>query len=166
MPGPGRNEVSLEDRVRASRKLSADGTKAVYDMRSAMDFSNPRRAAEAIAQVVWDEDLRSWWRLEDGEAICEPTRTVELWVPDVHSRQIAKTVKEFESDLRDRELGDAVSRHLDSDEDHEADWGAIFLLGPLWAFILQAFDNSARRKEALARLFGEMADSISITEGP
>ncbi len=45
-------EETLEARIRAARQLSLDGTRAVYNLTSGIDFSKPRRTAEAIARVV------------------------------------------------------------------------------------------------------------------
>ncbi len=159
---PDPEEAALETRIRASRKPSLDGTKAVYDLRFDVDFSNPRRTAEAISRVVWDEDVKSWWSVKDGSPVCTPTGTVELWVPSQHNRRIAKAVQDFQEDLRDHELGGALSDYLASREDHSTDWGAIILMGPLWAYLLQAHGNNVERTAELAKLFSTMADHITI----
>ncbi len=148
--------------MRASRKLSLDGREVVYDLRFGVDFTNPRRAAEAIAQVVWEEDASAWWSVTDAGVVCTPTRTVTIWVPSEHNRRIAKAVQEFRHDLRDHELADAVSSYLDSRENREADWGMIFFMGPLWAYLLQSHDNKVRRQEELGKLFATMAGHIRL----
>lgn len=157
-----RGEDPLEREIRASRKASSDGATVVYDLRFSVDFSKPRRTAEAIARVVWDEDAKGWWSVVDDQPTCTPTSTVELWVPDQHNRRIAKAVEDFKADLRKEELGDEMSGYLASVEDRNPDWAAVFLLGPLWAYLLQVIDNRDKRKVALTYLFLEMAGHIVI----
>src|SRR2546427_11059111 len=74
-------EETLEAGIRAARKLSMDGTRAIYDLTSGVDFSKPRRTAEAIARVVWEQDVESWWTWEGTEPVFKPNRTVEIRLP-------------------------------------------------------------------------------------
>lgn len=154
---------TLEARVRAARRLSLDGTKAIYDLTSGIDFSKPRQTAEAIAQVVWDQDVESWWRWEGGEPIFAPSRKVEFRLPSDHDRKVAKAAEEFLDDLKKGEFAASVGPYVDRVTDDRADWFAIFLLGPLWAYLLQHWDNRAKQQAELDRLFAEMADYIVVS---
>src|SRR5213080_2436829 len=77
---------SVASQVRAARKLSPDGTKAIYDLTSGVDFSKPKRTARAIAQVLWEEDVQSWWTWRGAGPAFHPTRKVELRLPSGHDR--------------------------------------------------------------------------------
>src|SRR5437867_11815458 len=57
----GSAEEALEASILEARNLSVDGMKAVYDLTSGTDFSKPRLTAEAIARVVWEQDVEPWW---------------------------------------------------------------------------------------------------------
>ena len=72
----GSAEEALEASILAARKLSVDGTKAVYDLTSGTDFSKPRLTAEAIARVVWEQDVESWWTWRGTEPVFKPSRKV------------------------------------------------------------------------------------------
>ena len=154
---------TLETRIRAARRLSLDGTKAIYDLTSGIDFSKPRQTAEAIAQVVWDQDVESWWKWEGDELIFAPSRKVELRLPSDHDRKVAKAAEEFLEDLKKEELAASVRSYVDRVTDDRADWFAIFFLGPLWAYLLQHWDNRAKRQAGLDRLFAKMADYIVVS---
>lgn len=47
----------LEEAIRGSRTVNADGTKTIYNLAYGMDLSKPRATAEAIAKVRWHEDV-------------------------------------------------------------------------------------------------------------
>jgi hypothetical protein len=124
---------ALDMRIRAARKLSLDGDKAIYDLTSGIDFSKPRRTAERIAQVVWEEDVKSWWTWKEGEPVFAPTRRVEIRLPRDHRGKVAKAAEEFQEDLKKEEFAPYVGGYIDRVRDDRADWFTIFFLGPLMA---------------------------------
>lgn len=161
MEGSGSGD-RLEEAIRQSRTVNADGTKAIYNLAYGVDFSKPRLAAEAIARVLWHEDVAGWWSMQDGKPVCAPTREIELHLPDQHNRKIAKTVDEFKADLMNGELGDHLSSYLDSVSNYNVDWATVFLLGPLWSYMAEQSEIKARRQQELDRLFAQMASRITI----
>ncbi len=152
----------LEEAIRQSRTVNADGTKAIYNLLYGVDFSKPRLTAEAISRVVWEEDVQSWWSVQDGKAVCTPTRQVEIHLPDEHNRRIARTVDEFKLDLMNEELADRLSGYLDTVSNYNIGWGAVFLMGPLWSYLAQQSEIKDRRREELTRLFAQVSSHLSI----
>src|SRR5207247_5842191 len=94
MAGDSRSE-SVASQVRGARKLSPDGTKAIYDLTSGVDFSKPKRTARAIAQVLWEEDVESWCTGRGAGPAFHPTRKVELRLPSGHDRKVPKAATAF-----------------------------------------------------------------------
>ena len=162
MMGGGAQGATLEAAIRQSRSLNADGTKAIYNLLYGIDFSKPRVTAEAIARVVWEEDIQAWWSVQDGKAVCSPTRQIEIHLPDEHNRKIAKTVDEFKADLMNEELGDHLGGYLDSVSNYSVDWATVFLMGPLWAYLAEKSEIKQRRQEELGKLFAQMSGHISV----
>ena len=160
MAGSTADEM-LEARIRAARKLSLDGTRAVYDLTSGIDFSKPRRTAEAIARVVWEQDAKSWWSWRDTDPVFEPNRKVEIRLPHDEHRKVAKAAAEFKGELKE-EFAPSVDSYLHGLADDRADWFTIFFLGPLWAYLLQRVDNRQRQRQALDRLFAHMAGYVEV----
>jgi len=154
---------SLEVRIRAARKLSSDGLRAIYDSTSGIDFSKPRQTAEAIAQVVWEQDVKDWWRWQGGMPIFVPDHKVEMRLPTDHHRKVAKAAEEFWEDLEKEEFAPHVGWYVARVRDDRADWFTIFFWGPLTAYLLQNWENRARQRAELDRLFGEMAGYIVVS---
>ncbi len=161
MEGSARG-AGLEGAIRQSRTLNADETKAVYNLTYGIDFSKPRVTAEAIAKVLWEEDVQGWWSVQDGKALCIPARQLELRLPDEHNRKIAKTVDAFKGDLMDQELADHFRGYLDSVSNYSVDWATVFLLGPLGSYLAEQSEIKARRQQELQRLFAQMSSHITI----
>jgi len=138
-----------------------DGTRAVYNLTSGIDFSKPRRTAEAIARVVWELDAKSRWGWRDRDPVFEPNRKVEIRLPHDQHRKVAKAAAEFQEELKE-EFAPSVDSYLYGLADDRADWFSIFFLGPLWAYLLQRADNRQRQREALDRLFAQMAGYIVV----
>ena len=45
-------ETDLKSQIKSSRKVSIAGTKVTYDTTNGVDFSKPRKTAEAFAEVL------------------------------------------------------------------------------------------------------------------
>ena len=154
---------SVASQVRAARKLSPDGTKAIYDLTSSVDFSKPKRTARAIAQVLWEEDVQSWWTWRGAGPAFHPTRKVELRLPSGHDRKVAKAAKEFNKSFERDAFG------LDeSPTDHLDDFLALrltmtLLPGPLRDYLNQYSDDRQKQREEIDRLLALMAGYLVVT---
>lgn len=152
----------LEQQVLQSRTAGVDGRNVVYNLSRGVDFSHPRATAEAVAQVVWDQDVHAWWSVEDDVPSCMPTGTIEIWIPQEHNHKVAKAVDEFKKDIKDDELAYHFGRYLDRAEDYQVGWGTVFLMGPLWSMLIESSENKDRRRTALDQLFSQMAGHLRV----
>src|SRR2546426_4561762 len=84
----GSAEEALEASILEARNLSVDGMKAVYDLTSGTDFSKPRLTAEAIARVVWEQDVESWWTWRGTEPVFNLTGR---WRSDCRATNIGRS---------------------------------------------------------------------------
>jgi len=143
--------------------LSPDGTKAIYDLTSGVDFSKPKRTARAIAQVLWEEDVQSWWTWRGAGPAFHPTRKVELRLPSGHDRKVAKAAKEFNKSFERDAFG------LDeSPTDHLDDFLALgltmtLLAGPLRDYLDLYSDDRQKQREEIDRLLALMAGYLVVT---
>jgi len=156
-------EETLETQIRAARKLSLDGARATYDLTRGIDFSRPRRTAEAIARVVWDEDVKSWWSWRGGDPVFAPSRKVEIRLPADHHWKVARAAKDFQEELKKEELAPFLDSYLYGLKDDRADWFSIFFWGPLVAYLLQHAENRQRQRDALDHFFADMARYIVVS---
>ena len=154
-------QLRLERAVRASRTLSADGSKVVYDLTRGVDFSRPGATAWAIAKVLWREDVEGWWSVQDGKAVCMPTRPVDLRLRAEHNWKAAMAVRAFRKDLRDYELAIHLGGYLDSISDYSTGWPMATLLGPLFEFARQALISQEQKRE-VGRLFSLMSGYLHV----
>ncbi len=86
---------------------------------------------------------------------------MEIRLPPDEHRKVAKASAEFQAELKE-EFAPSVGSYLYGLADDHADWFTIFFLGPLWAYLLQRADNRQRQREALDRLFAQMAGYIVV----
>ena len=154
-------QVRLEQAVRASRTLSADGSRVVYDLTRGVDFSRPGATAWAIAKVLWEEDVHAWWSLQDGKPVCAPTRPLELRLRAEHNRKVAMAVRGFRKDLRDYELKIHLAGYLDSVSDYSTGWPMATMLGPQFQFA-QVLVVSKEQKHETDRLFSLMSRNLRV----
>ncbi len=152
----------LEQQVLQSRTGSVDGRSVVYNLTRGVDFSHPRATAEAVAQVLWDQDVHDWWSVDEDVPSCTPTSTVEIWIPQEHNRKVAKTVDQLTAELKDDELAQHFNRYLSRAENYQVGWGTIFLMGPVWSMVMEGSENKARRQAALEQLFSQMSGHIQV----
>src|SRR5207247_5726061 len=116
----GSAEEALEASILEARNLYVDGMKAVYDLTSGTDFSKPRLTAEAIARVVWEQDVESWWTWRGEEPVFKPNRKVEIRLPRDQHRKVAKAAEEFQKDLKEEiaHSGDSYLYHMNDDREN------------------------------------------------
>lgn len=152
----------LEQQILQSRTASVDGHSVVYNLSRGVDFSHPRATAEAVAQVLWDQDVHDWWSIENDVPSCTPTGTIEIWIPQEHNRKVEKAVEEFTHELKDEELAPHFSDFLNRAENYQVGWGTIFLVGPMWSMLMEGSENKSRRQAALEQLFSQMSSHIRV----
>ncbi len=134
----------------------------VYNLTRGVDFSHPRATAEAVAEVIWDQDVHAWWSVEADVPSCSPTGTIEVWIPQDHNRKVAKAVEDFKKDLNEDELATHFGRYLDRAENYQVGLGTVVLVGLLWSAVLESSENKSRRRTALDGLVSQMAGHIRV----
>ncbi len=92
---------TLEEQIDNARTDYMNGT-VVYDLTIDVDFSHPKKTAEALAKVLFDRDISKWISSED--LTVSPTSTVELRIKDGHNKKIEEAIKETPNDLKYGEL--------------------------------------------------------------
>ncbi len=160
---PGdRGGQELEWRIRQARRASRDGTLVTYDLRSGVDFSDPKFAAEAIARVVWEADVHAWWHADAQSVSMTPTGSIEILLPAEHHRRLAKAVADFNKDLESQWLAAGIHAFLESLSKADVDWAAVAVAGPALAYVAERTEAAARRQGQLDRLFAQMVQFIRV----
>ncbi len=66
----------LKEKILNTSKMSADKTLVTYDLTSGVDFSHPRKTAEALAKVFFETDASNWFTTSE--------KSVDLTLPTRH----------------------------------------------------------------------------------
>lgn len=105
-------EGTITSIIRASRKESEDGSTVVYNLTQGVDFSEPKKAAEALAGVFFEMDASRWFVVRGDHIEFKPGFKVKILLADEHSKMLQKTVSDFLLDLKKDELNRKFSRQI------------------------------------------------------
>ena len=88
---------TLEEQIDSSRTDYMNG-RVVYDLTSDVDFSHPKKTAEALAKVLFDRDISNWINGENLEVT--PTSKLEIRIQKGHNKKIEKAIQETTNELK------------------------------------------------------------------
>lgn len=106
-------DSSLQSAISSSRKVSEDGSMVTYDLTKNVDFSDPRKVAEALAQEFYESDAKEWFKVTGDHVDFNPTHKVRIVMAEEHSRKIEETVGDFLKDLQKEELYPNYAKQID-----------------------------------------------------
>lgn len=104
---------SLRSAMEASRKVSKDGSIVTYDLTKDIDFSNPKRVAETLADVFFEKDALNWFKVSDDHVEFDPDYKVRIVLAEEHNKKLEDTVDDFLADLKKEEIHPKFSQQLD-----------------------------------------------------
>lgn len=104
----------LGRQIENSRSMSINRTLVTYDLRNGVDFSHPRKTAEALAKVFFDQDAKGWFKVEDGQLKFLPGYKVEIIVTKEHNHKMKATLNDFLNDLKYDEILPEFSKQVNS----------------------------------------------------
>ena len=90
---------NLKEQILASRKMSEDNTLVTYDLTNGVDFSHPRKTAEALSKVFFENDASKWFTVKDGNLVFDPKYKAIILLSEGDSKKIAEAMKDFKKDL-------------------------------------------------------------------
>lgn len=106
-------DMNLSSALEASRKVSKDGSLVTYDLTKNIDFSNPKKVAEALAEVFFQKDAVNWFKVIDDHVDFDPDYKVRIVLAEEHNKKLEDTVDDFLSDLKKEEIHPKFSKQLD-----------------------------------------------------
>ncbi len=152
----------LVSTISASRRLSQDGTRVIYNLTEGLDFSEPKKVAEALASVIFEKDAVNWFET-DGEHInFKPSYKVRVLLAKEHNERIEKTVKDFLEDFKTMELDKKFSSQIKEISSNEERSKRAFGLGMISAILNKPFYIKDDRIEVEDLLLTEILSSLEI----
>ena len=155
-------ETDLKSQIKSSRKVSIDGTNVTYDMTNGVDFSKPRKTAEALAEALFEEDVSKWITYTSGELTVSPTQKIEILITSDHSKKVDKTVEEFKKDLEKNEMGSHYADAMEKAATYKAGIGTYMFAGLIGAMIVESSNRNAEGKEYLDKVFQKVMNNVEI----
>lgn len=103
---------NLISAIEGSRKVSEDGSLVTYDLTKGVDFSNPKKAAEALATVFFNKDAVNWFKVTGDHIDFDPAFKVRVVLAEEHNKKLENTVDDFLSDLQKKEIFPTFSQQI------------------------------------------------------
>lgn len=134
-------EEDLRSIIESSRKASEDGSIVTYDLTKGMNFSNPRKAAEALVSVFFEKDAVNWFSVSDDHVEFNPTYKVRIVLAENHNRKLENTVDDFLEDLKKKEIHPKFSKQLSDAAEHSSRLQATMAGNALQALLMKHYDK-------------------------
>lgn len=153
----------LTEQILNARKVSMDGTKVTYDLSSGVDFSKPRKTGEALAGVIFDQDVSKWIKVEGEKISIKPSQKIEIRVLDSHNKEVGKTVKDFKKDLESDEIKEHYREQIEASATYEAGMASYVFLGIGTTLLLQHMQRSSEKSQFLSEIMGDIMPNITVS---
>lgn len=107
-------DVDLNNQIENARSMSVDNSVVTYDLTNGVDFSHPRKTAEALAKVFFQEDAKEWFQFENGELKFKPGYKAEILLTKEHGHKVEATLNDFLNDLKNDEILTEFTKQVNS----------------------------------------------------
>ena len=155
-------EGDLESVIAGSRKVSEDGSMVTYDLTKGVDFSNPRKTAEALAKVFFQKDAANWFTVSDDQVKFNPTYKVRVVLAEEHNKKLEESVDDFLSDLKKDEINRKFSNQIKGISSNEEKLQSAVGLAAIGSFFNKPFQKKDDKIEIEDQLFTEMLGVLEI----
>jgi hypothetical protein len=155
-------EDNLGVLIASSRKISDNGSLVIYNLTNGIDFSDPRKVADALATVFFEKDASKWFKTEGDHVEFNPTYKVRILLAEEHNKLLGKTVTDFLEDLKSKELNLKFSKQIKDISTNEEKLRTVVGLAAIGAFFNRPFEKKDDKLEIEDQLFTELLGSMEI----
>ncbi|MGC8561681.1 MAG: hypothetical protein ACP5UZ_00055 [Thermoplasmata archaeon] len=153
---------NLDKAIISSRKKSDDGSFVIYNLTKGIDFSNPKKVAEAVARVFFENDAVNWFKENGSHIEFNPTYKVKILLAEEHNKLLSETVDDFLSDLKKDEINRKFSNQIDGISSNEEKLQTAVGLAAIGSFFNKPFQRKDDKIEIEDQVFTEMLGSLEI----
>lgn len=97
-------DEELKQQILKTRRMSPDNKLVTYDLTQGVDFSHPRKTAEALSEVFFQEDISKWFKVKGGRLDFKADYKAEIILTSDHDKKIKATIKDFRKDVINNEF--------------------------------------------------------------
>ncbi len=145
-----------------SRKTSEDGSTVVYNLASGLDFSNPKKVAEALATVFFETDGVKWFKVEGDHIEFNPKFKVRILLAKEHLKLLNKTVNDFLEDLKKDELNKRFARQIHDISTSEEKQQTVKGIAVIGSLLNKPFFRKEDKTEIEDQLFTQILSVLEI----
>lgn len=155
-------EDNLNSEISASRKVSEDGSTVTYDLTEGVDFSNPRKTAEAIAAVFFEKDAVNWFKVSGDHIDFDPAYKVRIVLAEDHNRKREATVDDFLADLQKKEIYPEFSQQINDTAKSASRLKTAMTAGTLSSLFFRHYDKKDDKSFIRDDLFVDILEKLEI----
>lgn len=153
---------NLKQQILSTRRMAADGTTVVYDLTSNVEFTHPRKTAEALAEVFFETDAAHWFIIVDDQVLFKPRYRARIIVSDENNRKVHATLKDFFNDMKKDELKNKFADQIENAATYQTGLGAIFFAGFLGAALIQSSERQGQKDAYVEKLLKDITMNTEI----
>ncbi len=158
--------MSIEDKlvsaIEGSRKVSQDGALVTYDLTTGIDFSNPKKAAEALAKVFFESDAKSWFKVSEDSVDFDPNYKVRIVLAENHNKKLEETVEDFLKDLQKDEISPIYSKQIRDNADKATKLQTAIAAGAIKSLLFGHSEETVFKQFFRDDLFVDLLDKVEI----
>lgn len=147
----------LKRQILGIRNMSADNKLVTYDLRLGVDFSHPRKTAEALSDIFFQEDASKWFEVDEDKMDFKPDYRAEIILTTDHDRKIKASVDDFRKDLRKDEFKSKYEKQIEASVQNYG-IGAYMFMGLTGVMLMQHSD----RMHFIQELYDKVMSNTTI----
>lgn len=152
----------MENAILNSRKVSDDGSLVTYDLTSEIDFSNPKRTAEALANVFFEQDASKWFNVSDEKVDFQPTYKVRVVLAEDHNKLLEETVDDFLADLKKEEISKKFVEQIKDEGDYATRFHTVLAIGAIKSALFHHSIDHVYKESISDDLFVDLLEKLEI----
>ncbi len=152
----------LEQKIAGSRKVSEDASLVTYDLTRDIDFSVPKRTAEALAKVFFEKDAVNWYSVSGDHVEFNPTYRVRVVLAEEHNRKLESTVDDFLKDLQKDEISKKYSKQIIDNASNASSLHTVMAAGTLKNMLFRHSEENVYKEDVRDDLFVDLLEKLEI----
>lgn len=152
----------ISEAISKSRTESEDGSLVTYDLTGNVDFSQPKKTAEALANVFFEKDAVNWFKVSGDHIDFEPTYKVRIILAEEHNRLLEETVDDFLKDLQKEEIADSFSPEIKDNAVRASRLGTVIAVGTIRSALFRHTEERVYKDYLKDDLFIDLLEKLEI----
>lgn len=155
---------SLKNQILSARNMSADNTVVTYDLTSGIDFSHPRKSAEAFAEVFFENDASKWFTAKENDVEFHHAYKAKIRIAEEDNKKVKATMDDFMKDLDKDELRKQFSEQIRAQANYHSGLGMVMLTGFLTSMIIQQHEQGVQMDQYVQKLLDNIKSNTEIED--